>query len=268
MVKVRTDMTGWNMWEHGIPDSRLIVIEQIDDYISPKGIHEARYLCKCNCGSNKRIIAKASHIKSGNIMSCGCLQIERIQNTNKKYNQYDLTGEYGIGYCSNTHSEFYFDLEDYNKIKDYCWCEIICQDGYHSLRSYDTNTHTHVRMHQILGYKGCDHIDRNPLNNKRNNLREATTTENAQNHSLRKDNHSGIIGVGWHKKHMKWQATININHKRKYLGIFINKEDAIRARLEAEAKYYGEFAPQQHLFKQYGITIQNKLEVIDELQVI
>ena len=38
----------------------------------------------------------------------------------RKENIYDLSGEFGIGYCTNTGSPFYFDLEDYNKIKNYC----------------------------------------------------------------------------------------------------------------------------------------------------
>ena len=46
-----------------------------------------------------------------------------------------------------------------------------------------------------------------------------------------------------------------MNNKTKYLGSFKNKEGAIKARLEAEAKYFGEFAPQRHLFEQYGINI-------------
>ena len=40
-----------------------------------------------------------------------------------------------------------------------------------------------------------------------------------------------------------------MNNKTKYLGSFKNKEGAIKARLEAEAKYFGEFAPQKHLFE-------------------
>ena len=38
----------------------------------------------------------------------------------KQYNNYDLSGEYGIGYLFNG-EEFYFGLEDYDKIKNYCW---------------------------------------------------------------------------------------------------------------------------------------------------
>lgn len=45
-----------------------------------------------------------------------------------------------------------------------------------------------------------------------------------------------------------------LNRKTIYLGVFNNKEDAIKARLQAENKYFGEFAPQRRLFSQYGIS--------------
>ena len=54
-----------------------------------------------------------------------------------------------------------------------------------------------------------------------------------------------------------WRVYISIDKKSINLGSFANKDDAIKARLKAEAKYYGEFAPQIHLFEQYGITQQN-----------
>ena len=44
---------------------------------------------------------------------------ESVTNALKKYNRYDLSGEYGIGWTTNTNHVFYFDLEDYEKIKDY-----------------------------------------------------------------------------------------------------------------------------------------------------
>ena len=49
LVKVKEDMTGWVMAEHGVPDSRWIVIEQAEDYITPSGHHVAQWLCECNC---------------------------------------------------------------------------------------------------------------------------------------------------------------------------------------------------------------------------
>ena len=72
----------------------------------------------------------------------------------------------------------------------------------------------------------------------------------------------------WLERLHKWIADIRIDKKTKHIGVYLNKEDAIRARLNAENKYFGNFAPQRHLFEQYGITIQNESEGTDELQAI
>ena len=52
----------------------------------------------------------------------------------------------------------------------------------------------------------------------------------------------------------EWQAKIGVNGEKIFLGTFQNIEDAIKARLKAEKKYYGEFAPQKDLFKKYEIA--------------
>ena len=254
MVQIKEDIAGWKMWEHGVPDSRLVVVQQTDDYIDSNGGHQARYLCKCNCGSDKNIIAFPRDIKNGAIKSCGCFQRDKLYAEHKKYNVYDLSGEYGVGYCSNTNAEFYFDLEDYELIKDYCWCEVVDKDsGYRELKAYDVVTKKQIHMHKLFGFTNYDHIDRNPLNNRRNNLRFATLQENNRNRNVFKNNTSGIIGVNWEEKRNKWRTRIYINKKRLELGFFANKEDAIRARLIAEKEHYGKFAPQRHLFKEYGL---------------
>lgn len=176
----------------------------------------------------------------------------------KKYNDVildlkDNNGLYGIGYCSNTNSKFYFDMEDYQTIKNYTWNEHIMKSGYHALEAWDSMTKKIIRMHYLLVGKSYDHADRNPLNNRRYNLREATLIENAQNHTKQKSNTSGIIGVEWRKRNNKWCANITINKNRIWLGYFKDKKDAIIARLQAEDKYFGVFAPQRHLFEEYGI---------------
>lgn len=45
MVKVREDMTGWNMWEHGVEDSRVTVLKQIEDIVGKNGRVAAQWLC-------------------------------------------------------------------------------------------------------------------------------------------------------------------------------------------------------------------------------
>ena len=177
---------------------------------------------------------------------------------NAKYygrNKYDLSGEYGIGWTTNTNQEFYFDLDDFELIRKYSWYEYVnTETAYHSLRTIDNNTRTSVLMSALLGYKGYDHIDRNPLNNRRNNFRFATSQQNARNRSIMSNNTSGITGVVWRKKDQVWAASICVDYKRIHLGTFKNKDDAIRARLKAEQKYFKEFAPQQHLYEEYGIN--------------
>lgn len=71
---------------------------------------------------------------------------------------------------------------------------------------------------------------------------------------ISKPSASGVLGVQKIKKSNKWRVMQPPDDKRKALGYFIDKEEAIMARLQAELEYYGaENAPQRHLFEQYGI---------------
>jgi len=79
-----------------------------------------------------------------------------------------------------------------------------------------------------------DHIDHDRQNNKINNLRVVTKQENSKNQSLRNTNKSGVNGVSWYKRDSKWQAFIEVDGKSKCLGRFVNIEDAIAARANAD----------------------------------
>jgi len=87
-----------------------------------------------------------------------------------------------------------------------------------------------------------DHIDRNPLNNRKYNIRVATDSQNMMNRGIQKNNTSGITGVCWIKEKCKWKAQIKINRKNINLGYFSNFDDAVKARKGAEKKYFKEFA--------------------------
>ena len=95
---------------------RLTVIRKAKN---PSEAH-IKWLCECECGNF--ITTRGTSLRSGITKSCGCLVSDKMQEwnkTNKKCNVYDLTGDCGIGYASNTNEPFYFDLEDYDKIKNY-----------------------------------------------------------------------------------------------------------------------------------------------------
>ena len=263
MVKVREDMTGWRMWEHGVSDSRLTVVRQIEDYVDNNGNRQAQWLCECSCEEHNQVIVIGSRLKNNKncTKSCGCLARElsaQILLSKYKLNYYKINledehGLYGIGYCTNTKSKFYFDMDDYDKIKNITWYEKIRKNGFRRLAGTDRNTGKQVLMHCYLGFVRHDHADRNELNNRKYNLRECSNQENARNHNKQSNNSSGFIGVSFKKTTNKWMSYIMINSKNIYLGYFTDKTDAIKARLEAEAKYFGAFAPQRHLFIEYGI---------------
>lgn len=248
------DMTGWVMSEHGIPDSRLTVVKRLNDHIEENGRHDVQYLCKCNCKPNQYITARGQDIRNGNTKSCGCLKIDKFIERSKKKNKTDLSGEYGILWTTNTNEEVYFDLEDAEKILQYTWHKGAY--GYPMAHIDDK----YVTMHKFLGYYRPDHYNQNKLDNRRDNLVVCTMQENRRNTPIRKNNTSGFIGVYLHSKNNKWIAYIDPGDGAQYIGSFINKDDAIKARLKAELKYYGKFAPQRHLFEQYGIKSEEIYE--------
>lgn len=252
MVKVKEDMTGWNMWEHGVPDSRLIVIKQDEDHInSNNGRRSAKWLCECSCDEHNQVSVRGADLKNGTTKSCGCLSRELLLKRNKKENKKDLSGLYGIIWSTNTNEEIYFDLEDAGKILQHTW--FVNDKGYAVTRIGNKN----IKMHIFLGYKMHDHHNQNKRDNRKENLWSCTQEENNRNVPKAKNNTSGFIGVHYEKRRNKYVASICVSKKRIHIGYYENKNDAIIARLQAEAKYFGEFAPQRHLFKQYKINIKD-----------
>lgn len=218
---------------------RLTVIKRAEDYVSPKGHKQVQWLCKCDCGND--IVVLGCNLTKHATESCGCLRKDLSIIIRKKYNEYDLSGNYGIGYTTNG-KEFYFDLEDYDKIKDYCWFKN--DSGYilSVLKKID-GKQKRIRMHNLLiGDYGIDHINNNKFDNRKSNLRKVTASQNNMNKRLRQDSTSGYTGVYWGKQHNKWMAKIVVCGKQIHLGFFDNFEDAVKARKQAENKYFGEFS--------------------------
>jgi hypothetical protein len=84
---------------------------------------------------------------------------------------------------------------------------------------------------------GLDHIDRNPSNNRIENLREVSRVCNSRNCKVGKNNKSGITGVCWYRETGKWLVQIKIPNKNIYLGLYETKLEAAKARWDAEVKY-------------------------------
>lgn len=193
------------------------------------------WYCDCDCGTKHKII-EGSSLKSNKTKSCGCYNIEKIIERNTKRNHYDLSGEYGIGYDSKG-EEFYFDLEDFDLIKDYCW----------QVDTYGYVVTTTVRMHRLIMNVNdlnidVDHKNHNTKDNRKGNLRLTTKSQNQMNKKKSKNNTSGVTGVSFMKNRNKWISYIQKDNKNHILGYFVNFEEAVNARKDAEEKLFGEYS--------------------------
>ena len=92
-----------------------------------------------------------------------------------------------------------------------------------------------------------DHINRNPLDNRKSNLRICSYKENSFNKSIRVDNTSGIPGVSFHKINKKWRAKIKYNNLTIHLGYFEDINEALINRRVAEEILFGEYSPNEKL---------------------
>ena len=87
-----------------------------------------------------------------------------------------------------------------------------------------------------------DHVNGDPLDNRRENLRLATNKQNSANKPKREGTSSVYKGVHWHRRDRRWRASIKHNYKSIHLGSFLDEEDAARAYDTKAIELFGEFA--------------------------
>jgi hypothetical protein len=141
--------------------------------------------------------------------------------------------------------EFYWKIIPNRKIRINSKAGSISTNGY----KYTKINNKIYSIHRLIyiwhhGYcpKEIDHIDCNRLNNRIENLREATRFQNGANQKTRKTNSSGYKNIHWSKKAKKWQVTMRIDGNMKYFGIFDDIELAELVATEARNKYKKEYA--------------------------
>ena len=146
--------------------------------------------------------------------------------------------------------EVIIDIDDYDKIKNYRW-----YINYKTATATEINhfyiithfNHHGMKLHRVILNTDdpkilVDHINHNTLDNRKQNLRFCTTSQNAQNSIKHIDNTSGYKGVFWIKNEKKWRAQIVYNKKQICISLFDTKLEAAYAYNQAALKYHGEFA--------------------------
>lgn len=121
----------------------------------------------------------------------------------------------------------------------------VTNEGYISVKVNRTTYLVHrliYLMHYGVMPKQIDHIDGNPANNKIENLREVTGSQNCMNKKISKKNTSGYKNVCFIKKINKWRVQIKFSGKTLSFGCFDNVELADLVAHEVRSKYFGSYA--------------------------
>ncbi|MBZ9600716.1 hypothetical protein [Phyllobacterium chamaecytisi] len=131
------------------------------------------------------------------------------------------------------------DADDFHLVEGYIW-QASYRSGliYASRREGSQTIYMHRVILGITDERLVDHADKNGLNNRRYNLREATRPQNIANSGPHKTNASGFKGVSFDKERRLWKAQINA----KLIGRFASPEEAALAYDDRAFAAWGVFA--------------------------
>lgn len=149
-------------------------------------------------------------------------------------------------------TQFVVSVEDAD-LAEYRWKPLRRNYPYPSRNVWDDQRKCHtvilhrLVMERVLGREltnkeFVDHINGNPLDNRRENLRVVSLLENARNKAVSRSNKAGLKGVCFHKRQKKWIAQILVNGKHIWLGTFDDPIAAHSAYIEAAEHHFGEYA--------------------------
>jgi len=135
------------------------------------------------------------------------------------------------------------------KAGDVAGCEAACNGIVYKQVKVDGKIY---KLHRLVfawhhGFMPAyvDHKDRNGLNNRIDNLREATQSQNMQNCKMKRSNTSGERNVYWHARACRWFVRLSIGGRTKNFGTYESLEEASLVAHLAREKHFGEFARHQ-----------------------
>ncbi len=142
--------------------------------------------------------------------------------------------------------EAIIDAADVPLVEGLNWYAHVCEKKIYAVRNETLSGKQKLRlMHRVImdtpNKMETDHINGDGLDNRRVNLRIATTSQNQANTGAPTTNTSGFKGVSRLKRDEKWRAQIRSNGVKMWLGDFDTPEAAYAAYVAASEKLHGEF---------------------------
>lgn len=238
----------------GMRFGKLLAVAQAPSILERNGKKSACWYVVCDCNKERIFSVRAYSLKRGDTKSCGCLQKELLAKRFKKTNYYKKDENLGCFRLYNQEQTNFclIDEDDIPKLKEKYWNQD--GNGYWSNNTKNIFTYIQDTIMDIKSGEVVDHIYGVRYDNRKNNLRICTHQQNCFNKKPLNTNSSGFMGVTWDRDRRKWVSQIHYNGKHYNFGRFKEKEEAIKARLLGELKYFGkDFAPQRHLFEKYNI---------------
>lgn len=155
-------------------------------------------------------------------------------------NKYEVNGDITVIYCKSTEDivETLIDTSDLHLLLARDWTWLARYNRSKKMYVYSNGMSLHRLITNAISGEIVDHKDRNPLNNRRYNLRIVTPSESVRNRDVFKNSTSGYPGVNWSAQYKKWRARIRVEGKEVFLGKFDTLEEAIKARKDGEAEYW------------------------------
>ena len=206
----REDLTGQRF-------GRLVAIRyEFDDKR-----HQPCWTFHCDCGTEK--ILSVNQVKWSGVQSCGCLRKERTGNLNKK----DISGK-RFGRLIAIRQTEYRDSPGTTVWECQCDCG---NSAFYSLNELNSGKAKSCGCLYRESRKDCS-------KNRADLVDETSLSSLLAAKKIRSNNTSGITGVHFDPKLGKWVAYISYKKKRYYLGLFMDKGDAIKARERAEEELH------------------------------
>lgn len=193
--------------------------------------------CQCCCGNTTHV--KLSSIIQQKVLSCGCLvpRLSQMSKGNKAYCDHNNPSIVHV-ILNNTDEEMLCDYCTWQYLYHLTWFKHK-DTGYAATNTLNNSNLYYQRL--ILacpeGYVR-DHINRNRLDNRYENLRIVTQRSNCINRTLNPE--TGVVGVNLRKdrKSLRYRALINIGVKQSIRRTFADFDEAVKWRKEMEEKYY------------------------------